>query len=154
MGSDWLIAQELRDCHDGPLGGHFGRAKTGLMVLRLAFWVGQDRGVAEYVHSRQSCHRTKAVRPARPLYPLPLLSRQRGMIGLGSVDWIAGLPTTAAGGRFDMIQNHVDLLSGKVDAVLTRSTATATDAAVIICDVRLRSGAGFPDALVVDQGAK
>ena len=38
------------------------------------------------------------------------------MIG---VDWIAGLPTTAAG--FDMIQNHVDLLSGKVHAVPTRS---------------------------------
>jgi hypothetical protein len=33
------------------------------------------------------------------------------MIG---VDWIAGLPTTAGG--FDMIQNHVDLLSGKTNA--------------------------------------
>ena len=39
------------------------------------------------------------------------------------VDWIAGLPTT--GGGFDMIKNHVDLLSGKVNAVLTRASATA-----------------------------
>ena len=46
------------------------------------------------------------------------------MIG---VDWIAGLPTTEGG--FDMIQNHVDLLSGKVHAVPTRATATAADAA-------------------------
>ena len=49
------------------------------------------------------------------------------MIG---VDWIAFLPTTAAG--FDMIQNHVDLLSGKVDTVPTRATATAADAEEII----------------------
>ena len=71
------------------------------------------------------------------------------MIG---VDWIAGLPTTAAG--FDMIQNHVDLLSGKVHAVPTRSTATAADAAAIIRDMCLRSGDGFPDVLVVDHDSK
>ena len=41
-----LRAQVLRDCHDGPLGGHFGRAKTGSLVRRLAFWVGQDVDVA------------------------------------------------------------------------------------------------------------
>ena len=35
-----LRAQVLRECHDGPLGGLFGRAKTGSLVLRLAFWVG------------------------------------------------------------------------------------------------------------------
>jgi hypothetical protein len=39
-------------------------------------------------------------------------------------------PTTADG--FDMIQNHVNLLSGKVHAVPTRATATATVAADII----------------------
>ncbi len=71
------------------------------------------------------------------------------MIG---VDWIAGLPTTAAG--FDMIQNHVDLLSGKVHAVPTRSTATAADAAAIIRDMCLRSGDGFPDALAVDHDSE
>ncbi len=72
------------------------------------------------------------------LHPLPLPSRQGGMIG---VDWIAGLPTTAAG---FMIQNHVDLLSGKVHAVPTRSTATAAEAAAIIRDMCLRTGSGPP----------
>ena len=71
------------------------------------------------------------------------------MIG---VDWIAGLLTTAAG--FDMIQNHVDLLSGKVHAVPTRATVTAADAAGIIRDMCLRSGSGFPDVLVVDHDPK
>ena len=51
---------------------------------------------------------------------------------------------------FEMIQNHVALLSGNVHAVPTRSTATASDAAVIIRDICMRSCAGFLDALVVD----
>jgi hypothetical protein len=71
------------------------------------------------------------------------------MIG---VDWIAGLSTTAAG--FDMIRNHVDLLSGKVHAVPTRATATAADATAIIRDMCFWSGAGFPDVLVVDHDPK
>ena len=146
-----LRAQVLRECHDGPLGGHFGRAKTGSLVCLLAFWVGQDVDVAEYARSCQTCQRTKADHggPRGLLHPLPLPSRRGGMIG---VDWIAGLPTTAAG--FDMIQNHVDLLSGKVHAVATRATATASDAAEIIRDMCLRSGAGFPDVLVVDHDPK
>ena len=102
-----LRAQVLRECHDGPLGGHFGRAKTVSLVRRLAFWVGQDVDVAEYVRTCQTCQRTKADHsgPRGLLHPLPLPSRRGGMLG---VEWIAGLPTTAAG--FDMIQNHVDLL--------------------------------------------
>jgi hypothetical protein len=68
------------------------------------------------------------------------------MIG---VDWIEGLPTTAAG--FDMIQNHANLLSGKVHAVPTRPSATVADAAAIIRDLCLRSGDGCPDVLVVDH---
>ena len=53
-----------------------------------------------------------------------------------------------------MIQNHVDLLSGKVYAVPTRATATAADAAEIIRNLCLRSGTGFPDVLVVDHDPK
>ena len=44
-----LRAQVLRECRDGPLGGHLRRAKTGSLVRRLAFWEGQDVDVAEYV---------------------------------------------------------------------------------------------------------
>jgi hypothetical protein len=82
---------------------------------------------SEYVRSCQTCQRTKAEHcgPHGLLHPLPLPSRRGGMIG---VDWIAGLPTTEGG--FDMIQNHVDLLSGKVHAgaVPTRASATVTAA--------------------------
>ena len=68
------------------------------------------------------------------------------------VDFIAGLLTTAAG--FEMIQDQVDLLYGKMHAVPTRSTATAAAAAAIIRDICLRSGDGYPDVLVVDHNSK
>ncbi len=32
-----LLTQVLRECHNGPLGGHFGRAKTGSLVCHPAF---------------------------------------------------------------------------------------------------------------------
>jgi hypothetical protein len=63
-----------------------------------------------------------------------------------------GLPRTAAG--FDQIQVQVDLLSGKVYAVPTRSTDTAAQAAQVILDMVLRSGDGVPDVLVVDHDPK
>ena len=35
-------------------------SKAESLVRRLAFWVGQDRDVAEYVRTYQTCQRTKA----------------------------------------------------------------------------------------------
>ena len=69
-----------------------------------------------------------------------------------AIDFIGPLPTTPAG--FDMIQNQIDLLSGKVVATPTRSTATAADAARILTENVLRSGDGLPDVIVVDHDSK
>ncbi len=62
------------------------------------------------------------------------------------------LPLTVQG--FDQVQVHFDYLSGKVHAVLTRSTHTAADAAQIIPKMNLRSDDGVPDLLVVDHDPK
>ena len=69
---------------------------------------------------------------------------------MDSLDW------TAAAAGFDMIQNHVDLLSGKAHPVPTRSTATAMDAEATIRDMCLRPVAEFPDSdvLAVDHDAR
>ena len=146
-----LRARILQECHDTPLGGHFGRHKTAALVRRLAFWPGQTRDVVAYVRSCEVCQHTKAdhVGPRGLLHPLPLPSRRGGVIG---VDWLVGLPMTASG--FDQVQVHVDHLSGKVHAVPTRATDTAADAAQIILEMALRSGDGVPDVLVVDHDPK
>ena len=146
-----LRARILQECHDTPLGGHFGRHKTAALVRRLAYWPGQTREVDSYVRSCGICQRTKAdhVGPRGLLHPLPLPARRGGVIG---VDWLVGLPMTASG--FDQVQVHVDHLSGKVHAVPTRATDTAADAAQIILEMALRSGDGVPDVLVVDHDPK
>ena len=141
----------LQECHDTPLGGHFGRQKTAALVRRFAFWPGQTKDVDVYVRSCDVCQRVKAehVGPRGLLHPLPLPSRRGGVIG---VDWLMGLPMTAAG--FDQVQVHVDFLSGKVHAVPTRATDSAADAAQILLEMALRSGDGIPDVLVVDHDPK
>ena len=84
--------------HNGPPGGHFGRTKTGSLLRRHAFWVGQGIDVAEYVRTCQTCQHTKAAHdgPWGLIHQLPLPTRRGGMIG---VDCSAGsgLPTTAEG---------------------------------------------------------
>ena len=52
--------------------------------------------------------------------------------------------------RLRKIRNHVGLLSSKARAFRARSTATATDEA-IIHDVRLRSGDGLPAVLAAED---
>ena len=98
-----LRARIMQECHDTPLGGHFGRHKTAALVRRLAYWQGQTREVDSYVRSCGICQRTKAdhVGPRGLLHPLPLPARRGGVIG---VDWLVGLPMTASG--FDQVQVH------------------------------------------------
>ncbi len=67
---------------------------------------------------------------------------------------LTGSPGCRRRRGFDIIQNHVDLLSGKVHAVPTRASATAADPAEIIGDKCLRSGDGFPNVLVVEHDPK
>ena len=97
-----LGTQVLRECHDGPLVGHFITARLEAISKQARWSDALPSGWAR-VRWYQTYQRTNAERcgPRGFLHHLPLPSRRGGMIG---VDWIAGLPTTAAG--FDMIQNR------------------------------------------------
>ena len=141
----------MHECHDSPLGGHFGREKTAALVRRVAFWPGLSDEVREYVRSCSICQKVKADHggPHGLLHPLPLPTRRGGTLG---VDWICGLPVTAAG--FDQLMVIVDLLSGKVHATPSKSTDNAATAAQTLLDHSLRSGDGVPDVLVVDHDPK
>jgi hypothetical protein len=54
-----LRAQVLRECHDGPLGGHFGRTKTGSLVRRPS-------GSAKTSTSPSTCAHARPVSAPRP----------------------------------------------------------------------------------------
>ena len=117
----------------------------------MAFWPGLSDEVREYVLSCSICQKVKADHggPHGLLHPLPLPTRRGGTLG---VDWICGLPVTAAG--FDQLMVIVDLLSGKVQATPSKSTDNAATAAQTILDHSLLSGDGVPDVLVVDHYPK
>ena len=107
-----LRASILQECHDTPLGGHFGRHKSAALIRRLANWPEQTRDVDAYVLSCKVCQCTKAdhVGPRGLLHPLPLPSRMGCVI-----DWLLSLRSLhmmASG--FDQVQVHVNHLSGKV----------------------------------------
>ena len=141
----------MHECHDSPLGGHFGREKTAALVRRVAFWPGLSNEVREYIRSCCTCQKVKADHggPHGLLHPLPLPTRRGGTLG---VDWICGLPVTAAG--FNQLMVIVNLLSGKVHAMQSKSTDNAAMAAQTLLDHSLRSGDGVPDVLVVDHYPK
>ena len=141
-------AQVLRECHDGPLGTS-GEPRRGR-------WCGASpSGWAKTSTSPCTCARARPASAPRRSTAARAGSNIPSAVAVRWDDW-GGLDRRAAddGRRLRHIQNHVDLLSGKVHAVPTRSTATATDAEAIIRDMCLRSGAGFPDVLVVDHDAK
>ena len=141
----------MRDLHDSPLSGHFGRDKTLSLVRRLVFWPGMTQTVSDYVASCPLCQRVKAdhTGPRGLFHALPLPSRRGGMWG---IDFIGPLQTSAEG--FNLVQVHIDHLSGKVVSIPTRDTATAAEAVQTFLDVCLRNGTGVPDAVVVDHDPK
>ena len=146
-----LQEQVMRDLHDSPLSGHFGRDKTLSLARRLVFWPGMTQAVADYVASCPVCQRVKAdhTGPRGLFHALPLPSRRGGMWG---IDFIGPLQASAQG--FNLVQVHIDHLSGKVVSVPTRDTATAAEAAKIFLEVCLRNGTGVPDVVVVDHDPK
>ena len=146
-----LRLQVMRDLHDSPLAGHFGRDKTTALARRLVYWPGMTQTVADYVASCPICQRVKAdhTGPRGLFHALPLPSLRGGMWG---IDFIG--PLQASVGGFNLVQTHIDHLSGKVVSVPTRDTATAEEAAKIFMDVCLRNGTGVPDVVVVDHDIK
>ena len=177
---EWLWEEELVLCRDKVYNGvqlralrfPFGSQRPSLTFRRRAtaarrrFTAACRSAALPQPSTTASSLHTAALQPhLRRLPPLrrrpPLLCRQadRGVVLYGSrsalgsamLALLVRLPTTAAG--FDIIQNHVDLLSGKVHAVPT-PTATAADAAAIIRDMCLWSGDGFPDLLVMDHDSR
>ena len=49
----------LRDCHDNPLGGHFGVEKTTNRLRRSYHGMGMDRLIRAYIRTCDACQRKK-----------------------------------------------------------------------------------------------
>ena len=81
----------LQHCHDTYMVGHFGIQKTLELVSRAFWWPKLHNFVEEYVHTCDTCCRTKMPRhhPYGLLQPLPITTKPWQSI---SLDFITDLP--------------------------------------------------------------
>ncbi len=150
---DPALRQELiSKCHDDPLAGHFGAAKTHELLARKYHWDGSLKEVTEYCQSCDVCQRTKAPRhrPYGELGSLPVPSQPWKGI---SMDFVTGLPPSKYKGVvYDAILVVVDRYTKMVRylPVLTTIGAAALAElfhAEIVCRY------GMPYGIVSDRGS-
>uniref|UniRef100_A0AAV1T6K9 Integrase catalytic domain-containing protein n=1 Tax=Peronospora matthiolae TaxID=2874970 RepID=A0AAV1T6K9_9STRA len=132
--------------HDAPIGGHRGREKTYLTVIRDFYWPRQYQFVRKYVRACEVCHRVKSSPSLRaPLQPLPVLAECWESI---SMDFVLGLPKDARGNTG--ILAFVDRFSKMVHLVAVPESITASGCACVFIDTIFRLH-GLPRELVSDR---
>jgi hypothetical protein len=137
----------LFECHDAPLGGHLGTAKTIRAVTQQFFWPGMQEDIVRYVRSCEACQRNKPTHqvPAGLLQPLAIPEEPWSDI---SMDLITSLPQSRSG--FDAVVVFVDRLSKMIHATATHTTCTASGLARIMMNEVARHH-GLPKSIVSDR---
>ena len=145
-----LREQLLHEHHDVATAGHLGVDKTLASLQRLFYWPGMHASVREYVTTCESCQRNKPSHAlkAGKLQPLPPPATPWESI---SMDFITGLPATAAG--YDAILTFVDRFTKQSHFIPTTTTCSAVDAASLFIREIYRHH-GLPTSIVSDRDAR
>jgi hypothetical protein len=145
-----LRTKILSECHDTPLSGHMGVAKTLKSLARHFYWPHMIEDVKKYVGTCLECQSNKATNllPAGLLQPLPIPTRRWETV---SLDLITQLPRTKGGN--DCIAVFVDMLSKMTHYAATTTTVTAAQLAKIFFAEVVRHH-GIPTSLVSDRDAR
>lgn len=138
----------LQLCHDSPMAGHYGVAKTIELLKRQFWWPKLYPSIRAFIASCPTCSRAKSNRhkPYGLLMPLPVPDRPWGSV---SLDFITDLPMDS---NYDAILVIVDRLTKMAHFIPTTKTCTAQQASQLFLDhiVRLH---GLPDDIVSDRGS-
>ncbi|KAH9078578.1 hypothetical protein Ae201684P_019659 [Aphanomyces euteiches] len=139
----------LQLCHDSPLAGHFGVARTLDRVRRVAYWHGWRSDVHEYCRVCVRCGAAKGSRPWRqgrlqrmPIYLL------RGPFNFLVVDALGPFPITPRENRYVLI--FIDYFTRWPEAFAVPDLKTSTFTRVLIDEVLCRYG--VPERLLSDRG--
>ena len=137
----------LQKCHDDPLAGHFGVAKTLELISRGYWWPQPWKFVKEFIKTCDTCARSKVVhhRPYGLLQPLPIPNRPWASI---SMDFITDLPLVHG---YDTVLVMVDRFTKMAHFAPCAKTisAEATTDLFLKNVVRLH---GVPDDVTSDRG--
>lgn len=137
----------LEECHDLPLGSHFGVSKTLAQVRKRFTWENISREVREYVTSCPSCQRNKSStqRPIGLLHPLPVPERAWHTV---TMDLITSLPRTRRG--CDAIIVVVDKLTKWSIYIPTTTDVDAPSVAQLFFQHVVRQR-GLPSMIISDR---
>ena len=142
-----LKVQILESCHDSPVSGHFGQAKTFELVTRNYYWPEQRAFVNDYVRYCDACQRNKPIHHKKfgLLQSLPIPPRPWSSV---SLDHIVDLPPSNG---FDCILVVVDRLTKMAHFIPSQKTDRSPQLASQFV-TRIFSLHGLPDDLVSDRG--
>ncbi|CEM35733.1 unnamed protein product [Vitrella brassicaformis CCMP3155] len=137
----------FENCHDSPLAGHLGIAKTLDRISHRFWWPTMYRDVTTWVGCCKVC---QAFRPARrqngPLMHLPVHENAFDSI---SVDFAGPYPTTKQKNRYILV--FVDQLTGWPEAVAVKKNDAVTVAHAFVDLIVVRHGC--PRRLLCDRGS-
>ena len=139
--------QVLEHCHDAPMAGHFGIAKTMELVKRSFWWPHLQNFVEDYVRTCDTCCRAKIPRhhPYGLLQPLPPPSKPWQSI---SMDFITDLPLSKG---FDTILTVVDRFTKMAHFLPCVKSISSQETADLIMREVFRHH-GLPDNIISDRG--
>ena len=135
----------LEEPHATPLGWRFGYEHTLAFALRSVWWPSLPWDMAAFVLECPTCQCVKVEHglPQGLTAPLPVPALLGSTISLDFME----LPRSRSGQ--DLLQVHVDLLTGRVWLVPTVKTCTSETAAANLVGTVFRD-VGLPDCFVSD----
>lgn len=145
-----LRTKLLSECHDSPLAGHLGVAKTYDRLSEHYYWPKMKQSIEHYCQSCLTCQQDKTSNqsPIGLLTPHDVPQRRWQVV---SCDFITDLPHTERG--YDSVFVVVDKLSKMVHFIPTQKTATAVQVARLFFD-NIFKYHGLPETIISDRDTK
>jgi len=143
-------AMIFHECHDAPLGGHSGAAKTIDRIARRFIWKNMNEDIRSYVTTCLLCQMNKPSHqlPMGLLQPLPCPDRPWHTV---SMDFIVALPKTRQGHDSTIVV--MDKLTKWAIYIPTLTTDDAPTVARHFFQHVVRHH-GVPSAIISDRDAK
>ena len=142
----WYRRRILELAHKITLGGHLGRKKTTLRVMRRFYWPTVFRDVADFCNSCATCQKYRRYNQGRaPMMPLPVVGVPFQLIAM---DIVGPLPRSRSGNRYILVV--CDYATRYPEAIPLRTI----DAEVIAQELmKIFARVGIPKEILTDQGS-
>ena len=144
-----LTTQVIRLCHDSPLAGHPGIAKTINLIRRNFWWPKMIKEIKQYVSTCETCAACKSDRnrPYGLLMSLPIPNRPWEWV---SMDFIVELPRSRGNNTIMVV---VDLLTKMAHFIALKKLPSSSETAEAFLSNVIKLH-GIPSQVISDRGSQ